>query len=50
MEFSNLELKDAYFTVKDATIDKQMELSNFDFFVPYIALNQADKSEAGDQV
>jgi hypothetical protein len=47
MEFSNLELKDAYFTVKDATIDKQMELNNFDFFVPYIALNQADKSEAG---
>lgn len=47
MEFSNLELKGAYFTLKDATIDKQMELSNFDFFVPYIALNQADKSEAG---
>ena len=47
MEFSNLELKGAYFTVKDATIDKQMDLSNFDFFVPYIALNQADKSEAG---
>jgi len=46
-ELSNLELKAASITAKDVSIDKQMELSNFDFFVPYIGWNQEDKSRAG---
>jgi hypothetical protein len=46
-EFSNLELKKAFITAKDASIGKQMELTNFDFFIPYIGWNQEDKSQAG---
>lgn len=47
LEFSNLELKDAFLSIRDHSIDKTMELSNFNFFVPYISLNQEEKSNAG---
>jgi len=46
MQFSNIELKDAFFTATDVDIDRSMELSNFNFFIPYIALNQEEKSKA----
>jgi hypothetical protein len=44
---SNFELNDAMFTLRDAAIDKQMELSNIDFFVPYLSWDQEHTSEAG---
>jgi hypothetical protein len=47
MKFSNLELKGAFISLRDAAIDEQMELKNFDFFIPYIAINEENKSEAG---
>ena len=46
-QLSNIELNDALFRLKDASINKQMELSNIDFFIPYLGWNQKDKSEAG---
>lgn len=46
-ELSNFELSDAFFTLCDASIDQQMELNNIDFFVPYIAWDEAHTSEAG---
>ncbi len=46
-ELSNFELSEAYFTLQDAEIDKQMELNNIDFFVPYLSWDQEHTSEAG---
>jgi len=46
-EFSNLELRDASFLGSDLTVNKQINLQNIDFFVPYIAWNQKEKSQAG---
>ncbi len=46
-EFSNLELRDASFLGQDVVVNKQIELQNIDFFVPYIAWNQEGKSQAG---
>ena len=43
---SNLEIDDAFFTLRDDAIDRQMELSNIDFFVPYISWDQEHTSEA----
>ena len=44
---SNFELHEAMFTLDDAAIDKQMELTNIDFFVPYLSWDQEHTSEAG---
>ena len=44
---SNFELNDAQLNFKDMEIDKQMELSNLDFFVPYLSWDQEHASEAG---
>jgi hypothetical protein len=46
-QLSNLELTKALITIKDVSIDERMELSNFDFFIPYVGWNQEDKSQAG---
>jgi len=45
--FSNLEMKDAYISFTDASIDKTIYVRDLSFFIPYIAWNQEDKSEAG---
>lgn len=44
---SNLEIKDAYLSYTDASIDKTIYLRDLSFLIPYIAWNQEDKSEAG---
>ncbi|UXX80384.1 DUF748 domain-containing protein [Reichenbachiella carrageenanivorans] len=44
---SNMELKDALFTLQERGTEEVMELKNINFFVPFIALNQANSSEAG---
>ncbi|MDZ7604979.1 MAG: DUF748 domain-containing protein [Cyclobacteriaceae bacterium] len=46
-EFSNMELKDAFFTGIDLSVNKRVDLENIDFFVPYVAWNQQQKSKAG---
>ncbi len=45
-DISKLELKDAFFTILDAEINDTIELSNFNFFLPHLAWNQAEESKA----
>ena len=47
IELSNLELNDGLLTILDAAIEKEVELRNLDFFIPYIRLDQSATSEAG---
>lgn len=44
---SNLELKQAYFSFTDASIDKTIYVRDLSFFIPHIAWDQEDRSEAG---
>ena len=44
---SNLELARAYFSFTDASIDKTIYVRDLSFFIPHIAWNQEDRSEAG---
>ena len=44
---SNLEMNEANFKYTDASIDKTIVMRDMNFFIPYIAWNQEDKSEAG---
>ena len=46
-EFSNIELSSSSLILRDEEIDKQMEINNLDFFIPFIAWNQEDRSQAG---
>ena len=46
-ELSNFELRDASYTYHDVAIDKQVELHNIDFYVPYLSWGEDNKSEAG---
>jgi hypothetical protein len=46
-ELSNLELNGSFITIRDDAIKKEMEINNLDFFIPYIAWNQEDRSQAG---
>jgi hypothetical protein len=46
-EFSNLELRNASFAGLDVAVNKQINLQNINFFVPYVAWNQEEKSQAG---
>jgi len=45
--FSNLELNQAYFSFTDASIDKTIYARDLGLFIPYIAWDQEDRSEAG---
>ncbi len=44
---TNLELKQANFIFDDQNVSKTTSLRDFSLFVPFIAWNQAEKSEAG---
>ena len=44
--FSRLEMNDANFKYTDTSIDKTIVVRDLSFFIPYIAWNQEDKSEA----
>ena len=44
---SNLEMNEANIKYTDASIDKTIIMRDMNFFIPYIAWNQEDKSEAG---
>lgn len=44
---SNLELARAYFSFTDASIDKTIYVRDLSFFIPHIAWDQEDRSEAG---
>ncbi|MEN8203160.1 MAG: DUF748 domain-containing protein [Bacteroidota bacterium] len=45
--FSNLELNKARFSYTDSSIDKTIYMRDLSFFIPHIAWNQEEKSEAG---
>lgn len=44
---SDLEMNEAVFTYTDASIDKTITMRDMSFYIPHIAWNQEDKSEAG---
>lgn len=46
-QLSNLELNGALVNIHDAVIDKDLEMHDLDFFIPYIGWNQDKDSEAG---
>lgn len=45
--FYSLEMKDAQISYTDASINKTLSMHDVNFYIPYIAWNQGEKSEAG---